>query len=172
MWIAFKNYYLRDYEQPNTTLCRPRQCCELLSKIIIFVITNNPEVLGAKDNLVVNCFQKLLSSWLRTTAFNKSIVGDLLWIAFKNYYLRDYEQLAYRVFNWQLCCELLSKIIIFVITNNNVFSMKNLSVVVNCFQKLLSSWLRTTFGSLLNHKSLLWIAFKNYYLRDYEQRCC
>ena len=36
--------------------------CELLSKIIIFVMKDNDAELMEAQSLVVNCFQKLLSS--------------------------------------------------------------------------------------------------------------
>ena len=119
---------------------------------------------------VVNCFQKLLSSWWRTTIRFAFAFCTLLWIAFKNYYLRDEEQ--QRTWRRWVCysCELLSKIIIFVMKNNPVIEIISLRKVVNCFQKLLSSWWRTTFNSNVPSSNALWIAFKNYYLRDEEQQ--
>ena len=170
LWIAFKNYYLRDEGQPSFFLLAPKTSCELLSKIIIFVMKDNLGGSMMYNGLVVNCFQKLLSSWWRTT--NQIIINNLgmLWIAFKNYYLRDEGQLrmlptsrlsrlwiAFK--NYYLrdegqpadfnpsclaCCELLSKIIIFVMKDNSISNLSPIFIVVNCFQKLLSSWWRTT----------------------------
>ena len=170
LWIAFKNYYLRDEEQRFTSLTVFVSSCELLSKIIIFVMKNNSHLIGFKVMSVVNCFQKLLSSWWRTTNIGFHVIGTRLWIAFKNYYLRDEEQLK-NVFSWiSVGCELLSKIIIFVMKNNLSPIGMGSGRVVNCFQKLLSSWWRTTKWRLDMVSLLLWIAFKNYYLRDEEQR--
>ena len=143
LWIAFKNYYLRDEGQPNKyTLHIPKRC-ELLSKIIIFVMKDNIERFFKNVYIVVNCFQKLLSSWWRTTWFIWFPTGCVLWIAFKNYYLRDEGQHLILSGYYKICCELLSKIIIFV--------MKDNSSLIFCFLVL------------------LWIAFKNYYLRDEGQ---
>ena len=145
LWIAFKNYYLRDTTQHFTNALPTPTCCELLSKIIIFVTRHNNINLRSNTAHVVNCFQKLLSSWHDTTGMKLNTRCLGLWIAFKNYYLRDTTQLP-RCF--KLCitrCELLSKIIIFV-TRHNVYTIiANPEVVVNCFQKLLSSWHDTTF---------------------------
>ena len=117
----------------------------------------------------MNCFQKLLSSWWRTTVVAIYDILYRLWIAFKNYYLRDEGQLIYIANCIIASCELLSKIIIFVMKDNGFFSRTQLSPVVNCFQKLLSSWWRTTRLCLMAHPDKLWIAFKNYYLRDEGQ---
>ena len=119
LWIAFKNYYLRDEGQPQNFKNDLGICCELLSKIIIFVMKDNrnQDLVGVKA--VVNCFQKLLSSWWRTTGFRFSECLPLLWIAFKNYYLRDEGQQMKRYSLLKMCCELLSKIIIFVMKDNS-----------------------------------------------------
>ena len=142
--IAFKNYYLRDTTQPTMANKSHSPRCELLSKIIIFVTRHNTNLLSPLLFSVVNCFQKLLSSWHDTTNDGKQKPLTALWIAFKNYYLRDTTQLN----NFQMTC----------------------SGVVNCFQKLLSSWHDTTYHDFIEFQFLLWIAFKNYYLRDTTQR--
>ena len=118
---------------------------------------------------VVNCFQKLLSSWHDTTLLSLAMQYQSLWIAFKNYYLRDTTQLSLSNNCNPLCCELLSKIIIFVTRHNRIAANKMGFNVVNCFQKLLSSWHDTTCGRVVSFPCALWIAFKNYYLRDTTQ---
>ena len=118
LWIAFKNYYLRDTTQllfEGLDICN---CCELLSKIIIFVTRHNLKWKIVQLKHVVNCFQKLLSSWHDTTLFGTTCIRHMLWIAFKNYYLRDTTQLSIRKIIPLYCCELLSKIIIFVTRHN------------------------------------------------------
>ena len=169
LWIAFKNYYLRDTTQQHIVYLLVQIGCELLSKIIIFVTRHNHHQPDNQKQLVVNCFQKLLSSWHDTTIVSPKDIVILLWIAFKNYYLRDTTQLftpkAHRCYR----CELLSKIIIFVTRHNKLMLYDGLIFVVNCFQKLLSSWHDTTYYINLLHQKLLWIAFKNYYLRDTTQ---
>ena len=173
LWIAFKNYYLRDTTQQTTENGKLQHGCELLSKIIIFVTRHNLIRFWKAWSRVVNCFQKLLSSWHDTTPCSIMPLSDALWIAFKNYYLRDTTQRSVYLFGRNACCELLSKIIIFVTRHNlNVVTKAN-PLVVNCFQKLLSSWHDTTKVSSKSSLRLLWIAFKNYYLRDTTQpsRC-
>ena len=170
MWIAFKNYYLRDEEQLSAFKGIIFDCCELLSKIIIFVTRNNDDSLKHDEETVVNCFQKLLSSWRGTTVTLRGEIGWRLWIAFKNYYLRDEEQHPIAVAYNIASCELLSKIIIFVTRNNGYPFQDTPFGVVNCFQKLLSSWRGTTGLTPGLQRGSLWIAFKNYYLRDEEQR--
>ena len=168
--IAFKNYYLRDTTQPQLNEAERDHGCELLSKIIIFVTRHNIATACRFLFLVVNCFQKLLSSWHDTTFAFVLPLAERLWIAFKNYYLRDTTQ----PFNFDILpaegCELLSKIIIFVTRHNLIRFWKAWSRVVNCFQKLLSSWHDTTPCSIMPLSDALWIAFKNYYLRDTTQR--
>ena len=151
MWIAFKNYYLRDEGQLIGLKKTTKISCELLSKIIIFVMKDNGMVVCSKIRLVVNCFQKLLSSWWRTTVAINAQLGVLLWIAFKNYYLRDEGQRGDEISLMKFCCELLSKIIIFVMKDNSKRTRRFITIVVNCFQKLLSSWWRTTFHNKYNN---------------------
>ena len=169
LWIAFKNYYLRDTTQLVKFLCFLDTSCELLSKIIIFVTRHNLNEAGYKPWTVVNCFQKLLSSWHDTTRQRESMNRTPLWIAFKNYYLRDTTQQYSQCLKHYYCCELLSKIIIFVTRHNDNNYQHPSSTVVNCFQKLLSSWHDTTIPHRFYSLNLLWIAFKNYYLRDTTQ---
>ena len=169
LWIAFKNYYLRDTTQLYSTMEKSTIRCELLSKIIIFVTRHNKKSVVGNCCDVVNCFQKLLSSWHDTTERRGFGRIDLLWIAFKNYYLRDTTQLRQRGIGNAQSCELLSKIIIFVTRHNRLHKFPNLHFVVNCFQKLLSSWHDTTKKQVFHPKALLWIAFKIYYLRDTTQ---
>ena len=142
--IAFKNYYLRDTTQQFFCNVHQISGCELLSKIIIFVTRHNHfGALQVKD-YVANCFQKLLSSWHDTTNDGKQKPLTALWIAFKNYYLRDTTQLPVRLCPYPMRCELLSKIIIFVTRHNDRYTFLVEMRVVNCFQKLLSSWHDTT----------------------------
>ena len=142
--IAFKNYYLRDTTQQFFCNVHQISGCELLSKIIIFVTRHNHfGALQVKD-YVANCFQKLLSSWHDTTNDGKQKPLTALWIAFKNYYLRDTTQHESFVPSPIFGCELLSKIIIFVTRHNQRWQTKATHRVVNCFQKLLSSWHDTT----------------------------
>ena len=144
MWIAFKNYYLRDTTQHSLDVVHISLSCELLSKIIIFVTRHNVGASFDWSSTVVNCFQKLLSSWHDTTFADTGLGKTLLWIAFKNYYLRDTTQPIILQINLFTSCELLSKIIIFV-TRHNYGTLANMVIiVVNCFQKLLSSWHDTT----------------------------
>ena len=144
LWIAFKNYYLRDTTQLFSLGAVEKFSCELLSKIIIFVTRHNTRRQVPSIPAVVNCFQKLLSSWHDTTPGWSVAVHAELWIAFKNYYLRDTTQ-HYNNFRWcSWCCELLSKIIIFVTRHNSANISPHVWSVVNCFQKLLSSWHDTT----------------------------
>ena len=144
LWIAFKNYYLRDEGQHRFAVGLLSVGCELLSKIIIFVMKDNIGWWFFISSAVVNCFQKLLSSWWRTTQPIYVRNRLWLWIAFKNYYLRDEGQPK----------------------NGNLLR----TPVVNCFQKLLSSWWRTARLPTGAFKGTLWIAFKNYYLRDEGQQ--
>ena len=169
LWIAFKNYYLRDEGQLLRDSSMATLRCELLSKIIIFVMKDSFENPREFNSLVVNCFQKLLSSWWRTAVFKRKSNRNVLWIAFKNYYLRDEGQHNTCFVGYSCCCELLSKIIIFVMKDSLMRKLLNGKNVVNCFQKLLSSWWRTALGVAMRISTQLWIAFKNYYLRDEGQ---
>ena len=144
LWIAFKFYYLRDEEQLMNRFHWIVNGCELLSNFIIFGMKNNVDDKGAKSDLVVNCFQILLSSGWRTTISWCCQTRPQLWIAFKFYYLRDEEQLLSKILINFECCELLSNFIIFGMKNNLQRFQFCSGVVVNCFQILLSSGWRTT----------------------------
>ena len=87
-------------------------CCELLSKVCIFVVWNNCEDMG--------------------------IFKILLWIAFKSLYLCSLKQLEDRDMEECYGCELLSKVCIFVVWNNNGATVAFNESVVNCFQKFVS----------------------------------
>ena len=151
LWIAFKNYYLRDEGQHSSVLPRNVFRCELLSKIIIFVMKDSNLQKRITHRRVVNCFQKLLSSWWRTAKAYNYEEPQPLWIAFKNYYLRDEGQQKSGFSRSEGCCELLSKIIIFVM-KDSFYQLEKLQLsVVNCFQKLLSSWWRTAFHNKYNN---------------------
>ena len=169
LWIAFKIYYLRDRSQHTNYTEGACNCCELLSKFIIFVTGHNFLIFYFLCFFVVNCFQNLLSSWQVTTNLPMWWYLRLLWIAFKIYYLRDRsQQIYYKSWNGR-SCELLSKFIIFVTGHNRRFFEYRSRFVVNCFQNLLSSWQVTTCFCKFTHLISLWIAFKIYYLRDRSQ---
>ena len=115
----------------------------MLSKICIFDIENNPRKFLYLCVSVVNCFQKFVSLTSKTTFFRKICDFALLWIAFKNLYLWHRKQLQVDGDVRARGCELLSKICIFDIENNN-------------------HWNSAPFAEL-------WIAFKNLYLWHRKQ---
>ena len=169
LWIAFKNLYLWYSEQLPIWIPWWLQCCELLSKTCIFDILNNRIQIYCSSDLVVNCFQKLVSLIFWTTYVDGTTTLSVLWIAFKNLYLWYSEQLTRTGHRLSLRCELLSKTCIFDILNNYCDQGGYFQSVVNCFQKLVSLIFWTTSGCLLWHKPTLWIAFKNLYLWYSEQ---
>ena len=95
-----------------------KSCCDLLSKNCIFVLTNNKITYTLSKDIVVICFQKIVSLFWRTTLFVK--------------------------LPWENCCDLLSKNCIFVLTNNMRTIKSRMVVVVICFQKIVSLFWRTT----------------------------
>ena len=62
----------------------------------------------------------------------------MLWIAFKNWYLWRYKQPGYVSIYIYIRCELLSRIGIFDVINNQAHLAHNTAMVVNCFQELVS----------------------------------
>ena len=94
----------------------------------------------------------------------------LLWIAFKNLYLWHRKQLEPKEWGGVLCCELLSKICIFDIGNNEQLNAIKKELVVNCFQKFVSLTSETTTNSHFGSWRMLWIAFKNLYLWHRKQQ--
>ena len=144
LWIAFKKLYLWYSEQlwRKRTLKHAR--CELLSKNCIFDILNNNLSAQMAVQMVVNCFQKIVSLIFWTTTRYAStcevccellskncifdilnnrkksfLIKDSLWIAFKKLYLWYSEQLRLSFYFVNVCCELLSKNCIFDILNNH-----------------------------------------------------
>ena len=88
----------------------------------------------------------------------------MLWIAFKSLYLwYSKQQEKYNV-KLDDCCELLSKVYIFDIRNNEVRKRTGRCSVVNCFQKFISLIFETTCRVVQRVGLLLWIAFKSLYL--------
>ena len=168
LWIAFKNLYLCDGEHQYYIHPKSQGGCELLSKICIFVTANILTVAQLRTLFVVNCFQKFVSLWRRTSLVGMSATNSLLWIAFKNLYLCDGEHLVLDSAPSYSSCELLSKICIFVTANIPVRKWYDGKTVVNCFQKFVSLWRRTSRQSACRRVNELWIAFKNLYLCDGE----
>ena len=144
---------------------------------------------------VVNCLQNLLSLRSETTYGGKCCLANVLWIAYKIYYLCDRKQPCNLQHINLHCCELLTKFIIFAIGNNSfprlrvmrlgcelltkfiIFAIGNNirrvfahgRAVVNCLQNLLSLRSETTHFSFGISSSTLWIAYKIYYLCDRKQ---
>ncbi len=143
LWIAFKSWSLWYSEQPISSKDLPTRRCELLSKVGIFDIRNN----------FMKCIKPLLS----------------LWIAFKSWYLWYSEQLPIYWYSVSCRCELRSKVGIFDIRNNAFALNATLLRVVNCFQKLVSLIFGTTTAQGYIWHTLLWIAFKSWYLWYSEQ---
>ena len=194
LWIAFKNLYLCDGEHPLRLqhllmagcellskicifvtanircreVCVSLDSCELLSKICIFVTANIIVKSTNLEYIVVNCFQKFVSLWRRTSSYKECVQLLQLWIAFKNLYLCDGEHQYAESVEIAGSCELLSKICIFVTANILSFDMSTELIVVNCFQKFVSLWRRTSLDISRQFLLQLWIAFKNLYLCDGE----
>ena len=150
LWIAFKNLYLCCLKQRLRTPRRYVRCCELLSKICIFVVWNNVELSLNRLDVVVNCFQKFVSLLSETTQLSACMMFAMLWIAFKNLYLCCLKQPLDKVGFAPKSCELLSKICIFVVWNNCTEHKDSGLPVVNCFQKFVSLLSETTFAVLVH----------------------
>ena len=118
--------------------------CELLTKFIIFAIGNNFARWIQAQIHVVNCLQNLLSLRSETTKLALRTTIGLLWIAYKIYYLCDRKQQIMGANRRNICCELLTKFIIFAIGNNRFFKPRYKVGVVNCLQNLLSLRSETT----------------------------
>ena len=88
----------------------------------------------------------------------------MLWIAFRSLYLWYSKQQTWRRRKLIFCCELLSKVYIFDIRNNNREKFPIWEWVVNCFQKFISLIFETTWHLYTWNRWALWIAFKSLYL--------
>ena len=119
LWIALKSWYLWYSEQLTIKTLNYGNSCELLSKVDIFDIRNNTSHRSTRTTSVVNCSQKLISLIFGTTNGSWNISPVQLWIALKSWYLWYSEQLFTDISTEDLCCELLSKVDIFDIRNNN-----------------------------------------------------
>ncbi len=169
LWIAFNYHYLCEESQLGWTKSEAKQCCELLSIIIIFV--RNHSVCATYWSFlgVVNCFQLSLSLWGITATTTGSSTGRWLWIAFNYHYLCEESQQTPPPSARIECCELLSIIIIFVRNHSTPLYDMHHSDVVNCFQLSLSLWgITARYHSLLAHLEL-WIAFNYHYLCEESQ---
>ena len=69
LWIAFKLLYLWHLKQQIERIEQKRHCCELLSNYCIFDIWNNKSKELNKKDIVVNCFQIIVSLTSETTSF-------------------------------------------------------------------------------------------------------
>ena len=142
----------------------------MLSKNCIFVLTNNKYNLQSSPKSVVICFQKIVSLFWRTTRSCDANGYWQLWFAFKKLYLCSDEQPTKSSLEMIICCDLLSKNCIFVLTNNSRKCIIINDRVVICFQKIVSLFWRTTKFKLGLICNLLWFAFKKLYLCSDEQR--
>ena len=93
-----------------------------------------------------------------------------MWFAFKKLYLCSDEQQDIGRRPPRKCCDLLSKNCIFVLTNNFRCFPSSSSLVVICFQKIVSLFWRTTRRQNKTSKNTLWFAFKKLYLCSDEQQ--
>jgi len=141
----------------------------LLSKVDIFDIRNNKDIKPTTNNFVVNCSQKLISLIFGTTYWRRGPKDNMLWIALKSWYLWYSEQLSTYIHLTHFSCELLSKVDIFDIRNNNMAYTTHALSVVNCSQKLISLIFGTTRPAIEAAESVLWIALKSWYLWYSEQ---
>ena len=118
----------------------------------------------------MNCSQKLISLIFGTTVDRFAAGQVQLWIALKSWYLWYSEQPFHQKSPQTTRCELLSKVDIFDIRNNNKSFTGTVVLVVNCSQKLISLIFGTTSGD--HHRTLhgLWIALKSWYLWYSEQQ--
>ena len=144
LWIAFKSLYLWYSRQRCVACSISFDCCELLSKVYIFDIRDNPHTNDLYHVIVVNCFQKFISLIFETTSASSNAESWWLWIAFKSLYLWYSRQQQVMGLDVQFSCELLSKVYIFDIRDN--LQKKNIQTlcVVNCFQKFISLIFETT----------------------------
>ena len=144
LWIAFKNLIFDYWTQRNVNALVDYDGCELLSKILSLTIEHNDcsEVSLCFD--VVNCFQKSYLWLLNTTCACKGWKRLRLWIAFKNLIFDYWTQLSGRGIIFAKRCELLSKILSLTIEHNIDAIVKDMFVVVNCFQKSYLWLLNTT----------------------------
>ena len=117
----------------------------MLSKVCIFDILNNSHLTNNNYLRVVNCFQKFVSLIFWTTMKTIKNMTMSLWIAFKSLYLWYSEQQPAFKIKDIIGCELLSKVCIFDILNNNTATADPTKPVVNCFQKFVSLIFWTTF---------------------------
>ena len=144
LWFAFKNCSLYLYQQHQNKMKATIKGCDLLSKIVLYIFTNNFMELDKIKFKVVICFQKLFFISLPTTLkvlFNNSL---LLWFAFKNCSLYLYQQRMAFQASIHNSCDLLSKIVLYIFTNNAKDSNCKCGSVVICFQKLFFISLPTT----------------------------
>ncbi len=144
LWFAFKNCSLYLYQQHLWGLFKVKSCCDLLSKIVLYIFTNNFSKVFIWLVLVVICFQKLFFISLPTTTIAFGLFHTKLWFAFKNCSLYLYQQLLLFHQKQGLRCDLLSKIVLYIFTNNGTSAMYPLLFVVICFQKLFFISLPTT----------------------------
>ena len=143
LWIALKSWYLWYSEQQVRESGCYVSSCELLSKVDIFDIRNNQDDELVDVDCVVNCSQKLISLIFGTTEIDSApFVGG---------------------------CELLSKVDIFDIRNNERSEAAKRALVVNCSQKLISLIFGTTSCKKCIISERLWIALKSWYLWYSEQ---
>ena len=177
LWLALKSLYLWYPEQHFSELFLKKKSCDLLSKVCIFGIRNNPSTFGMKAIYVVTCSQKFVSLVSGTTR-RRDIMGvQVLWLALKSLYLWYPEQHRDIYQSDQLCCDLLSKVCIFGIRNNELWTSPVPFSVVTCSQKFVSLVSGTTEAIRLFIEKQLWLALKSLYLWYPEQllllqRCC
>ena len=108
------------------------------------------------------CFQNVSLIYWRTT--NKCIEAciGLLWFAFKMYLWFIDEQQHLNRMAIKLSCDLLSKCIFDLLTNNRLEILKSRKAVVICFQNVSLIYWRTTKSSNGCSEHKLWFAFKMY----------
>ena len=131
-------------EHPHVSVSYCIIGCDLLSKCIFDLLTNTNILNGLDSSNVVICFQNVSLIYWRTPETNPVTSRFLLWFAFKMYLWFIDEQHQDQWLLRLYCCDLLSKCIFDLLTNNGDKGVMALGVVVICFQNVSLIYWRTT----------------------------
>ena len=160
LWIAFKFVSLYRMTQPHQGAAVLWRGCELLSNLYLCIGWHSKPVQIDDGDYVVNCFHFCIFVSDDTAQALISLMGNMLWIAFKFVSLYRMTQHELAESHRLPSCELLSNLYLCIGWHSFKDLCRLQQGVVNCFQICIfvSDDTAAGVGDVRPHQ--LWIAFK------------
>ena len=135
-------------------------CCDLLSKLYLWLTSYIQRISTSWRARVVICFQNCIFDLLHTSNRFRFYHVNGLWFAFKIVSLTYFIHLIGASIEASACCDLLSKLYLWLTSYIFLWIDFHFRIVVICFQNCIFDLLHTSILNLSKEVAPLWFAFK------------